>query len=357
MLSNIEVERTPSPSPLPDAKVPVAFGSVFSDHVFRMNYDGNAWVHPRIVPYGSAGLSLGASVLHYAQSVFEGLKAYVGDDHQVRVFRARAHAERFARSAKRMCMPEFPAEVFVQAILRLVAEDARWVGAIPDGALYIRPLMVATEPFLGVRPSKRYEVIIMTCPVGTYASKGFAPSRIWVEREAVRAAPGGIGEAKTGGNYAASLAGQMAAASRGYDQVLWTDAREHRLVEEVGTMNVFFRFKDEIATPSLSGTILSGITRDSLIQIIKDDGVDVRERPITVDEVQDGARTGRLLEVFGSGTAAAVSPVGVLGFEDGDLTIGDGDVGPTARALYRKLGDLHRGRTLDPHGWLTRVPV
>jgi branched-chain amino acid aminotransferase len=349
---NVELLRTTAPKPLPTP--PVAFGSVFSDHVFRMQWSGDGWQRPRIEPYGSVKLDMGASVLHYSQSVFEGLKAYLGDDGRIRIFRADAHAARLARSAKRICMPPVPIEAFVEAVAELVRVDARWVGAIPGGALYIRPLLYATEAFLGVRPSRDYEFLVMTCPVGSYAAKA-GPARIWVEREAVRAAPGGVGEAKTGGNYAASLAGQVMAAARGYDQVLWTDAKTHGFVEEVGTMNVFFRFHDEIVTPALSGTILPGITRDSLLRIMRDDGAPVVERPVSVDEIRRGAESGRLLEVFGSGTAATVSPVGVLGFEDGDLVVGDGEAGPLAKSLLKQLADVQRGRADDRRNWMVAV--
>ena len=353
MLDGLEVRRTPQPKPVP-SQAP-RFGSIFSDHIFSMVYEEGAWTQPVIEPYADIQLSLGASVLHYAQTIFEGMKAFLGPGQQVQLFRPDAHAVRFARSAKRICMPELPPGVFVEAVSRLVAEDARWVRGNPEGSLYVRPLMFATEPFLGVRPSNAYRFVVMTCPVGTYSGKSLGPARIWLERQAVRAAPGGIGEAKTGGNYAASLAGQMAAKARGYDQVLWTDALRHENVEEVGTMNVFFRFEDEVATPALSGTILPGITRASAIELLADQGVTVKERSVSVREVVEGAQSGRLLEVFGTGTAAVVTPVGVLGHEEGELVIGGGEPGPLTKDLYGRLTAIQRGQAPDTKGWLRVV--
>jgi len=353
MLDGLEVRRTPHPKPVP--REAPRFGSIFSDHIFTVEYEDGAWTRPRIEPYADVQLSLGASVLHYAQTIFEGMKAFMGPDQQVHLFRPDAHAARFARSAKRICMPEFPPDAFVEAVARLVTEDARWVRGNPKGSLYIRPLMFATEPFLGVRPSNTYRFVIMSCPVGTYSGKSFSSARIWIERHAVRAAPGGIGEAKTGGNYAASLAGQMAAKARGFDQVLWTDALRHENVEEVGTMNVFFRFEDEVATPALSGTILPGITRACVIALLAEQGVTVKERPISLKEVVDGGRSGRLREVFGTGTAAVVTPVGVLGQEDGEIVIGGGEPGAMTKALYEQLSAIQRGQAPDRHGWLKVV--
>ncbi|MEM1026335.1 MAG: branched-chain amino acid aminotransferase [Myxococcota bacterium] len=353
MLDGLEVRRTSKPKPVPSPAP--RFGSIFSDHIFSMHYQDGTWQRPVIEPYEDIQLGLGASVLHYAQTVFEGMKAFAGPDGRVQVFRPEAHAARFARSARRICMPELPPEIFVESVMRLVAEDARWVRGNPEGALYIRPLMFATEPFLGVRPSNDYRFVVMSCPVGTYSGDSFSPTRIWVERQAVRAAPGGVGEAKTGGNYAASLAGQMAAKSRGYDQVLWTDALRHENVEEVGTMNVFFRFEDEVATPALSGTILPGITRASVIELLADKGVNVKERQISVREVIEGARTGRLLEVFGTGTAAVVTPVGVLGHEEGETVIGSGEPGSLTKELFDRLSAMQRGLEPDPKGWLKLV--
>ncbi len=355
MLDHLEVRRTNEPKPLPAP--PIAFGSIFSDHVFRMTWtaDKGEWHSPRIEPYGSLHLPEGAAVLHYSQTIFEGMKAYQAVDGRLVLFRPSANGVRFARSAERMCMPPLPVDAFVEGIRRLVAEDERWVRFNPSGSLYIRPLMVAAEPFLGVRPANRYEYVVMTCPVGDY-DKGFNPSRIWVEREMPRAAAGGVGEAKTGGNYAASLAGQARAKAKGYDQVLWTDAKDHELIEEIGTMNVFFKFKSgEVATPALSGTILPGITRDSALRLLRDAGMNVTERPITVTEVREAATRGELLECFGTGTAVVVAPVGHLGFEDGDFTIGDGAPGPTAQRLNVVLNDIQRGRMEDIREWV--VPV
>lgn len=351
-----EIRRTESPRPRPTERVP--FGTVFSDHVFRMAWDAEqgAWHSPRIEPYGPIPLDPAASALHYAQAIFEGMKAFRGHDGKVRLFRPDRHAARFARSAERLCIPPLPEETFVASIRELVAVDRDWVPERDGAALYVRPLIFASEPFLGVRPARRYEYVVMTCPVDSYYARGFGAVRIWVEQEEVRAVRGGTGEAKTAGNYAASLHAQVAAKARGYDQVLWTDANTHRFVEEVGTMNLFVRFADEVVTPPLEGTILPGITRQTVLELLRGDGLTVNERPLTLEEIQEAHASGQLLEVFGSGTAAVISAVGVLGLPGGDLTVADGEPGPLARSLYDRVTGLQRGTVPDPHGWLVEVP-
>jgi branched-chain amino acid aminotransferase len=321
-----------------------------------MDYDEEGgWHDARIEPYGPIELDPAASSLHYAQAVFEGLKAFRGVDGAVRLFRPDRNAARFHQSCDRMCIPRLPEGAFLEAVERAVAQDLSWVPSEEGAALYIRPFVFATEAFLGVRPAKQYAFMVLMSPVGAYYSKGFGPVRIWVERHAVRAARGGIGAAKAAANYAASLHAATAATARGYDQVLWTDAAEHRYVEEVGTMNFFLHIGDEIVTPSLdSGTILPGVTRDSVIQLLRERGETVVERPITVDEVVEAHRAGTLKEAFGTGTAAVISPVGALGFEDGDLTVGDGGVGPLSKSLFDEVQALQRGEAEDRWGW-TRV--
>jgi branched-chain amino acid aminotransferase len=350
----VEVRQTQTPREKPTGDL--GFGRVFTDHVFRMDYDEErGWHDARIEPYGPLTLDPAASSLHYAQSVFEGLKAFRGVDGAVRLFRPDRHAARFARSCDRLCIPRLPEGAFLEAVERAVAQDVAWVPSQEGAALYIRPFVFATEAFLGVRPAASYAFMVILSPVGAYYAKGFSPVRIWVERQAVRAAPGGVGSAKTAGNYAASLRAATAAKSRGYDQVLWTDAVEHRYVEEVGTMNLFLHLGDEIVTPSLDGgTILPGVTRDSVIHLLRERGETVVERSVTVDEVVAAHRDGTLREVFGTGTAAVVSPVGALGFEDGDLTVGDGGVGPLAKQLFDEVQALQRGEAEDRFGW-TRV--
>jgi len=355
-MDDVAITRTTSPKPLPTERV--NFGTVFSDHVFRMHWDGEreTWQQPRIEPYGPLTLDPAASALHYAQAIFEGLKAFRGADGTVRLFRPDMHAARFVRSAEKLCIPPVPEDVFLEAVSRLVAMDERWVPTREGAALYIRPLVFATEPFLGVRPARRYEFVVMTCPVDSYYAGGFRAVRIWVERDEVRAAKGGTGAAKTAGNYAASLHAQVRAKERGYDQVLWTDAAEHRYVEEVGTMNLFVRFADEVVTPPLDGPILPGVTRASVLELLRDEGLNVNERLLTIDEIREAHAAGNLREIFGTGTAAVVSPVGTLGFAEGDLTIGDGAPGPLAKSLYRKVTGLQRGTVRDERGWLVEVP-
>jgi len=352
---DVEITRTTNPKPLPTERV--GFGTVFSDHVFRMHWDAEreGWRAPRIEPYGPLSLDPAASSLHYAQAIFEGLKAFRGVDGKVRLFRPDRHAARFARSAEKMCIPEVPPELFLEAVTRLVAFDERWVPEREGAALYVRPLVFATEPFLGVRPARRYEFVVMTCPVDSYYAGGFRAVRIWVEREEVRAVRGGTGSAKTAGNYAASLHAQVRAKGRGYDQVLWTDAAEHRFVEEVGTMNLFIRFADEVVTPPLDGPILPGVTRDSVLELLRGEGMAVSERPVAIDEIRGAQEAGTLLEIFGTGTAAVVSPVGTLGFSDGDLTVGNGEPGPLAKKLYERVSGLQRGALPDERGWLVEV--
>jgi len=349
----IEVESTDAPSRKPQGDL--GFGRILTDHVFQMDYDvERGWHGARVVPYAPLRIEPAASALHYGQSVFEGLKAFRGDDGKVRLFRPERHAARFRRSCERLCIPPIDEDVFLEAVGRVVKQDVSWVPEEEGAALYIRPLVFATEPFLGVRPAKTYTFLVLLSPVGAYYKRGFSPVRIWVEREAVRAAKGGVGAAKTAGNYAASLRITQSAMERGYDQVLWTDAAEHRWLEEVGTMNLFVHLGAEVVTPPLDGCILPGVTRDSVIRLLQERGVPIVERPISVDEVRQAHADGELREVFGTGTAAVVSPVGWLGFEDGDLEIGGGEVGPLARALFDDVVGIQRGRVEDRFGW-TRI--
>jgi branched-chain amino acid aminotransferase len=336
----------------------LGFGKVFSDHVLLADWGGPAgqrWHDARIVPWTQLRLEPSAAVLHYAQSIFEGLKAFRGVDGKLRVFRPDRHAARFVRSAERLCMPALPPEHFVQAVDALVRTEAAWVPSAPGASMYIRPTMVATEGFLGVRPAQTYAFFILVGPVDAYYAEGFAPVRIWVEREQCRVAPGGMGAAKTGGNYAASLFAAERAKQRGYAQVLWTDAKEHRYVEEVGTMNFFAVIGDEVVTPPLDGNILPGVTRDSVIALLRHQGVRVVERPLAIDELRQAQARGALREVFGTGTAAVVSPVGVLGFDDGDLQIADGKPGALCVRLHDEIQAIQRGLAPDPFGWVHEV--
>jgi branched-chain amino acid aminotransferase len=350
----IEVKRTTTPR----ARVPanqLGFGRVFSDHVFYLDYANERWQRPRIEPYGTLQLEPAACVLHYAQCLFEGMKAFRGRDGKTRLFRPGFHARRMMSGADRLCMPPVPEEVFLKAIRELVALDRDWVPDARGAALYIRPTLIGTEPFLGVRPSNTYLFFVLTSPVGAYYAEGFNPVKIWVEEEFIRAAPGGLGAVKAGANYVASLSAFMQAKAKGYSQVLWLDAMERSQIEEVGTMNVFFRLKDEIVTPPLSGTILNGATRDCVIQLLRDWKLPLRERPISLTEVIEAGKKGELLEIFGSGTAAVISPVGELATSSTTIKPNDGRVGELTQRLFDEITAIQYGEKADPYGWIEEI--
>jgi branched-chain amino acid aminotransferase len=340
----------------PRNEADLGFGKVFSDHMFLMNYaPGSGWHKPRIEPYHSISLDPAAMVLHYGQEVFEGMKAYRWEDGSICLFRARDNLARLNRSARRLCIPEFDAENIYEYLRRLVALDKRWVPKTHGTALYIRPNIIAIDPFLGVRPSEAYLFYIITGPVGAYYPEGFNPVSIYVSTDFVRAVRGGVGEAKTMANYAASLSGQMEAKKRGFTQVLWLDAIELKYVEEVGTMNIFFVLDEEIFTAPLLGTILPGITRESVITICRQWGLKVTERALSIDEVVSAAQSGRLKEVFGTGTAAVISPVGVIHHKGINHTIGGGKTGKLSARLYEFLTGLQYGKIKDTFGWIDKV--
>jgi len=330
----------------------LGFGQHFSDHMFMMDYIHNkGWHRARIVPYQTIELDPAALILHYAQAVFEGLKAYHGEDGRIRLFRPEANARRLKASAERLCMPPLEPHFFIEAVKTLVNLERDWVPRTQGASLYIRPTMVATEPALGVRPALEYLFFIITSPVGAYYKEGFNPVKIMVTDKYVRAVPGGIGYTKAAANYAASLKAAQEAQAKGYSQVLWLDARERRFIEEVGTMNIFFHFKEALVTPALTGSILPGVTRDSVIQLAREWDLEVQERPITMDEVIEGLETGKLLEVFGTGTAAVISPVGVLNYRDRDYTIGGGKTGPLAKKFFEEITAIQYGIKDDTRGW------
>ena len=330
----------------------LGFGQYFSNHMFLLDYkEGQGWHNPRVRPYAPFAMEPAAVVLHYAQEVFEGLKAYRGPDNEVSLFRPGENLKRMNRSCERICIPAFPEKLVYQGLVKLLEVDVDWVPSSPGTSLYVRPTIIATEPFLGVRPASEYLLFIITGPVGAYYASGFGPVKILVEDKYIRAAPGGVGEAKTSGNYAASLKAQQEAHEKGFTQVLWLDGRERRYVEEVGTSNIFFKFKDELATAPLGGTILPGITRDSVLTIARDMGLTVKERQISIDEVIEGAASGRLEEVFGAGTAAVISPVGGLNYKGQEVTIGDGQTGKLSLELFNKLSAYQYGTEHDPYGW------
>ena len=341
-----------SPKPRPSDESQLGFGKQFTDRMLVMDYTaGKGWHSARIQPYGPFSLDPACAVLHYAQEIFEGLKAFRRGDGRIALFRAVDNVRRFNRSAARMCMPEVDETFFLDAIRQLVRLEADWVPHSPGTALYIRPTMIATDPYLGVHPSDTYLCYVILSPVGAYYKGGFSPVKIWISDEYVRAALGGTGEAKTGGNYAASLKAAMEAESRGFDQVLWLDAEQRQYVEEVGSMNMCFVVDGKVVTSPLRGTILDGVTRRSILALVKDLGVEVEERALSIDEIFDTIASGRMTEAFGTGTAAVVSPVGQFTYRQRTATLGNGQVGPFTLKLYEMLTGIQYGRLPDTHGW------
>ncbi|MBX9593126.1 MAG: branched-chain amino acid aminotransferase [Roseomonas sp.] len=356
-MSNFPITRTSSPKAKP-ADETLSFGKVLTDHMFLMNYDeGQGWHSPRIEPYGPLSLDPATSVLHYGQAIFDGLKAFRGDDGQIRLFRPDRHAERFNRSARIMCMPEVPVDIVRQSFDALVGLEADWVPRKAGTSLYLRPTIIATDVMLGVHPAHSYLYFLILSPVGSYYREGVKPVRILASDSHVRAVRGGTGEAKTAANYAQSLSGQQDAAAAGYTQVLYLDGVHRQYLDEVGTMNIMVRIGDEVITPPLAGTILDGVTRASTLQLMRDWGLKVSERPITIDEVMAAGRDGTLKEMWGTGTAAVVSPVGTLGYKGEDVLINGGVTGELTQKLYDSIVGIQYGRTNDAHGWTSVVPV
>lgn len=334
----------------------LGFGKIFSDHMFLMEYSQErGWHDARVAPYGPIPLDPASMVLHYGQEIFEGMKAYRGHGGTICLFRPRMNFERMNRSAARLCMPEISADDQLQAVSALLRADKDWIPASRGTSLYVRPAMIATEAGLGVRPSTEYLFFIITGPVGNYYARGFEPVRILVEQRYVRAAKGGLGEAKTGANYAASLLAATKAKEKGYDQVLWLDAGRLEHVEEVGTMNIFFVIGDELVTPPLSGSILPGVTRDSVLRIARDWRWKVSERLVGMDEVSKAVRDGALREVFGTGTAAVISPVGTLSYRGEEFTVNGGRVGELSRKLFHEITGIQNGEIPDRYGWVHKA--
>ena len=337
------------------------FGRFHTDHMVSIDYTaGRGWHDARVTPYGPVELDPSAVVLHYAQEVFEGLKAYRWTDGSIVSFRPEANAARLGSSARRLAIPELPDGVFLDSLRQLIAVDHDWVPAAGgEQSLYLRPFIFATEPGLGVRPASEYRYMVIGSPAGAYFKGGITPVSVWLSTEYVRASPGGTGAAKTGGNYAASLLAQAQAAEHGCDQVVWLDAIERRYVEEMGGMNLFFVFGSggtaRLVTPELNGSLLPGITRDSLLQLATDAGYSVEERKIDVAEWQKKAASGEITEVFACGTAAVITPVSLVKSGDGDFTIADGQPGVVTMALRDTLTGIQRGKFADTHGWMTRL--
>lgn len=337
------------------------FGRVFTDHMAVVNYTvDRGWHDPRIVARAPIPMDPASSVLHYAQEIFEGLKAYKRDDGSLALFRADANARRFQASAERLAMPALPVDLFLDSVRALVRTDADWFPTVEGGALYLRPFMFASEVFLGVRPAQEYQYIVIASPVGNYFKAGPGGAdrgvSLWVSQDYSRAAAGGTGAAKCGGNYAASLAAQSEAIAKGHDQVVFLDAVERRWIEELGGMNIFFVFADgSIQTPPLTGTILPGITRDAILTLAREEGLTVREQPYDIDSWRRDAESGALVESFACGTAAVVTPVGSVHAPDFSFTVGSGSAGQTTKRLKNRLVAIQRGQEPDAHGWVQPI--
>lgn len=350
--------------PLPEEKkktkysdeAQLGFGKIFTDRMFIAEWKiGQGWIDARIQPYAPFSLDPACLVLHYAQEIFEGLKAYRWEDGSIALFRPEMNARRFNRSAERMCMPEVPEELFLQGIEQLVRLEADWIPSSAGTSLYIRPTMIAVEPVLGVKPSDHFYFYVILCPVGAYYAGGFNPVKIMVEDRYVRAVPGGTGEAKTGGNYASSLKAGLEAKKKGFDQVLWLDGLERRYIEEVGAMNMFFAYGNVVVTAPLEGSILNGVTRNSVLSLAGDLGFSVEERKVEIDTIMADISSGAITEAFGSGTAAVITPVGALCYKEQQLDIGSGGVGSLTQRLYDNLTGIQTGQLPDRFAWVRKL--
>lgn len=352
----ITVQLTRSPKSKPQDSSKLGFGNYYTDHMFIMNYDeGHGWHSPRIVPYGPLSLDPAAMCLHYGQEVFEGLKAYRAPDGGIVLFRPDKNMARLNLSNERLCIPQIDEELAVEAVKKLVSVDKDWIPEGEGTSLYIRPFIIAVDPHVGVHPAEHLLFIIILSPVGAYYPEGLNPVKIYVERRYVRAVKGGMGYVKTGGNYAASLKAQDDASRQGYTQVLWLDGVERKYIEEVGTMNVFFVIDGVVVTPSLSGSILPGITRRSCLEILRARNIPCEERMISVDELRTALESGKVSEAFGSGTAAVISPIGSLTFGDKTYEINGGQTGPISQELYDEITGIQWGKRDDSFGWSVEV--
>lgn len=355
-MQEIKITLTKTPKAKPADQGKLGFGKIFTDHMYVMPYSPEqGWHDPVIEPYHSLELEPSAMVFHYGQEMFEGLKAYRTEDGRTLLFRPDKNIERANRSNRRLCIPEIPPEDFLNALKTLVDVEKDWIPTAPGTSLYIRPFVIATDPFLGVRPADHYLFIIILSPSGAYYESGLDPVKIWIEDDYVRAVRGGIGEAKTGGNYVASLKAQMKAHDEGYSQVLWLDGVERKYIEEVGAMNIFFKIAGKVVTPMLNGSILPGVTRASCIDLCKRWGMEVEERRVSVDELVQAAKDGTLEECWGSGTAAVISPVGALRYEDTVMEISGGGIGPVSQKLYDTVTGIQTGKLDDEFGWTVTV--
>lgn len=352
---DIKIERAKKLKEKPDENN-LHFGQIFTDHMFIIEYKtGKGWYDPKIMPYQNISLEPSAMVFHYGQEMFEGLKAYKTKDGRTLLFRPNKNAERTNNTNKRICIPEIPEEDFIQAIIELVKIDEDWIPKKEGTSLYIRPFIIATDPILGVKPSDTYKFMIILSPVGAYYPTGLEPVKIWIEDEYVRAVRGGIGEAKTGGNYVASLKSQVKAYDAGYSQVLWLDGIHRKYIEEVGAMNIFFKIDGTVITPILNGSILPGVTRDSCIVLCKKWGLKVEEKRISIDDIFEAYKNGKLEEVWGTGTAAVISPVGELKWEDKIMKVHNKSIGEITYKLYTTITGIQTGTIEDTLNWTVEV--
>lgn len=334
----------------------LGFGRHFTDYMFVMDYHSDkGWHDPRIIPYQPLTLEPSSMVFHYGQAIFEGLKAYKTEDGSIQLFRPEKNMKRFNESCDRLCIPQLDEEFLLSAIKELILLEKDWVPAGIGTSLYIRPFIFATEPYLGVRPAVQYKLLVILSPVGAYYGDQLSPVKIYVEEHFVRAVVGGVGHVKTAGNYAASLKAQEIAEANGYAQILWLDAKENKYVEEVGSMNIFFKINGEVVTPKLNGSILNGVTRDSVIQLLQYWNVPVREEKISIEEIFAAQERGELEEVFGSGTAAVISPVGELSWNEKTIVINDRQIGELSQRIYDEVTGIQLGKKEDPFNWTVKI--
>jgi branched-chain amino acid aminotransferase len=356
-MANIEIKLAENRKPVP-ATDKLGFGVHFSDHMLVMDYNlDQGWHGARIEPYGPIRIDPSMMALHYGQAIFEGMKAFRAADGNINLFRARDHFRRFNNSARRVCIPELDVEELLAGLKKLLEVDQQWVPSAHGTALYIRPFIFATDQFLGVRPSHTYKLMIILSPVGAYYAEGFNPVKIMVEDEYVRAVRGGIGAIKTPGNYAASLLAAVKAQKKGFTQVLWLDAHELKWLEEVGTMNIMLKIGNEVITPPLNGSILPGITRDSTIKILENWNIPLVEKQISIDEVMQSGSNGTLEEMFGTGTAAIISPVGSIHYKENSVIINNGNVGELSQKLFDEITAIQYGSKDDVYNWIDTVEV
>ncbi|MGB5945706.1 branched-chain amino acid aminotransferase [Paenisporosarcina sp.] len=351
---NVTLSTTKKEKPPADN---LQFGKTFTDHMFIMDYSvGLGWHDARIIPYQNISLDPASVIFHYGQSVFEGLKAYLTKKEQVLLFRPDQNFKRFNISNDRLCIPHIDEELALEALKQLIQIDREWIPVAAGTSLYIRPFIISTEHYLGVAPSTNYQFIIILSPVGSYYKEGLSPIKISVESEFVRAVVGGTGTAKTGGNYASSLKAQQLSGEQGYSQVLWLDGVERKYIEEVGSMNIFFKIDGEVVTPAINGSILEGITRKSILHLLRYWGVPVSERRVSIDEIKQAYDDGKLEEAFGTGTAAVIAPIGELFWKNEKMTINNGQTGQVSQKLYDTLTGIQTGTIEDPFGWVQEVP-